>query len=378
MLVLGLMSGTSADGIEAVLAEFIGNPISPKWQIINQVSTVYPSNLSKRVIAAGQNQKLTGLEFLSLSEAVTEEHAKAAWLCDPKNNAQIIGCHGQTISHQPPIGKKRGASLQLLQASLFAQLLQKPLIHDFRAADMAQGGHGAPLVPMVDQALIGRTSGWRGVLNLGGISNITLIPPKQGPDRLNSVFGWDCGPANTLLDLAIQKFTRGKLAYDRDGLIALKGKVCERTLESWLTEPFFHLPPPKSTGRQQFGIKDLERRYKSFDKRPNVDFISTLTAFSAALVKQDLRNFYALNSIYPIELLVSGGGARNPFMFNQIVQRCRGLRVLKTHEFGISVQCKEALAFALLAWWHVLKHPGNSPSVTGATRKVILGIRVDP
>jgi len=378
MRVLGLMSGTSADGVDAVLADFKGNPIRPKWKLLKSLSFPYPADLSKRIVDVGQNLQLCSHEWLDLAEAITEVHAQAAWACDPNHHFELVGCHGQTVWHRPPFNEKRGASLQLLQAPLLAQLLNSSVVHDFRAADLALGGQGAPLVPKLDAAIFGRLSSWRAILNLGGIANLTLIPPTSGPDRFESVMGWDCGPANSLLDLAVQKISNGQLAFDRDGLIAGRGSPYELIIERWLKEPFFHKPPPKSSGREQFGLADLTSRLRDMPSISSENMIATLTAFSAAAVAQDLANLQSIQNIRPIELLVAGGGCRNPIMLNEIRHRCLGMRVFTTAANGIPIQGREALAFALLAWWHILQFPGNAPAITGAKRSVVLGMRVDP
>ncbi len=372
------MSGTSADGVDAVLAEFEGNPKQPKWNLINSLSVPYPGDLRQRIVDTGQGLKLSSNEWLDLVEAITEVHAEAGRACDPKNQSQIVGCHGQTVCHRPPCQSKRGASMQLLQAPLLSQLLNRSVVFDFRAADLALGGEGAPLVPNADAAIFGGLSGWRAILNLGGISNLTLIPPTSGPDRFKAVLGWDCGPANSLVDLAVQKITNGVLAFDQDGLIAANGSPQEEIIASWLKEPFFQKPPPKSTGREQFGLADLESRLKEISPISEENLIATLTAFSAAVVANDLDKFYLKNNIRPIQLLVAGGGCRNPMMLNQLMKRCREVRVLTVEDLGIPIEAREALAFALMAWWHILHYPGNSPAVTGAKRQVVLGVRVNP
>ncbi len=378
MLALGLMSGTSADGVDAVLAQFNGNPRSPIWNLLGHASIPYSRELAHRLIAVGQGQKFSSAEWLEIAEAVTEVNAKAALACDPQGLTEIVGCHGQTISHRPASQKQRGASLQIIQAPLLSQLLNKPVIFDFRAADLAIGGQGAPLVPLLDEALIGRVSGWRGVLNLGGIANLTLIPPLSGPDRFAHVLGWDCGPANSLIDLVMHRFTNGELFYDRDGLIASEGVPDENLINKWLQEPFFQLLPPKSSGREQFGLDDLEVRLAEMNNFSKENIISTITAFTAAVVAYDLDKLHQFRLIRPFELLVAGGGAKNLSILAELSRRCRGIGVAQLEEHGIPSQCREALAFALLAWWHVLKYPGNSPFITGAQRALVLGIRVNP
>jgi anhydro-N-acetylmuramic acid kinase len=251
------------------------------------------------------------------------------------------------------------------------------VVYDFRAADLALGGEGAPLVPAADAALVGPTGGWRALLNLGGIANLTLLPPAGGPDRARAISGWDCGPANTLLDLAVRRFSRGRLGFDAEGAWAARGRVEEERIAAWLREPYFTAPPPKSTGRERFGTADLDRRIDDLRaRRPEMneaDVLATLTAFSAAVVAQDLQRHPR-----PVELLVAGGGTRNRFLMAELRRRCRGMRVRPLAELGIADQQREALAFALLAWWQQRRHPGSVPEVTGARRATVLGVCASP
>ena len=373
---MGLMSGTSADGVDAVLAEFRGHPRRPRWRLLQRASLPYPSDLATALIAAGQGQPLTTAALLDLAEAVTEIQAAAARACDPRGQAQLVGCHGQTLWHRPPEAGRRGASWQLLQAPLLAALLGRAVVFDFRAADLALGGQGAPLVPLADAALIGRSGGWRAVLNLGGIANLTLIPPAGGPERRQPVRGWDCGPANTLLDLAVAQFSGGRQRFDADGAWARGGSACEPLIQRWLQEPYFQQPAPKSTGREQFGQADLERRQGALaaaGQTDPADILASLTAFSAAVVAQDLDR-----DPRPIELLVAGGGARNGLLLEELRRRCTGLAVRPLAELGIGDSDREALAFALLAWWQQQGVAGNAPTITGARAAAVLGVRVDP
>ncbi|MFM7674286.1 MAG: anhydro-N-acetylmuramic acid kinase [Synechococcus sp.] len=379
MRVLGLMSGTSADGVDAVLVRFDGPPERPRWQLLGRASLHYPETLRHRLVAVGQGMALTAAELLDLGEAVTLVQAEAARRADPQATAELVGCHGQTLWHRPPEKGRWGASWQLLQAPLLANLLGRPVVHDFRAADLALGGQGAPLVPPCDAALLGGTGGWRALLNLGGIANLTLLPPGSGPDRRAPVQGWDCGPANTLLDLAVQQFSQGHLSFDADGAWAARGEVQEAVLARWLEEPYLRQPPPKSTGRELFGRQDLRRRLADLasaaghaDPDP-ADSLATLTAFSAAAVAQDLER-----GPRPIELLVAGGGCRNATLLRELRRRCRGCCVRPLQELGIGDLEREALAFALLAWWHRRGHPGSMPSVTGARCAAVLGVCVHP
>ena len=383
MRVLGLMSGTSADGVDAVLAEFSGSSSSPSWTLIHSASCPYPSDLRKGMLAMAQGEAAPAAAILDLAEAITEYQAKAAEACDPDRSASLIGCHGQTIWHRPPEAdargkRQRGSSWQMLQGPLLAHMLQRPVIHDFRAADLALGGQGAPLVPMADAALMGRIKGWRALLNLGGIANITLIPPSHGPDRQRPVLGWDCGPANSLIDLAMAAFSDGQERCDRDGGMAARGQVMDEQLRSWLSEPYFLKRAPKSTGRELFGRKDLERRLSELQQACPEDQMATLTAFTAAVVAQDLQQLRHLGLPLPTEMVVAGGGRRNTTLMRELQSRCHGLRVRPSDELNLPCEAREALVFALLAWWHHRNHPGNAPSITGAEHSCVLGVRAEP
>ena len=381
MRVLGLMSGTSADGVDAVLASFEGPPRRPRWRLLSRAAVPYPNELHNRLIAAGQGQPLGAADVLELGEALTEIQAEAARACDPDGRAELVGCHGQTLWHRPPSGQRRGSSWQLLQGPLLAELLQRPVVFDFRAADLALGGQGAPLVPAADAALLPAIGGWRGLLNLGGIANLTLLPPAAGPDRAAAVLGWDCGPANTLLDLAVAHFSGGSQRFDAGGQWSAQGQVDEGLLSQWLQEPYLQQTPPKSTGRELFGRPDLERRLQQLSQSAQsrgeelepANALASLTAFTAAVVAQDLSRSPAL-----VELLVAGGGARNTQLMQELRRRCRGLELRPLAELGIADSDREALAFALLAWWHQLGVCGSLPSVTGARQAAVLGLLAKP
>ena len=383
MRVLGLMSGTSADGVDAVMAQFSGRSATPRWRLLRSVSCPYPSDLRKRILAIAQGEAAPAGDLLELAEAITEQQAKAADSCDPERQACLVGCHGQTIWHRPPEcdateRMRKGSSWQMLQGPLLAQMLQRPVIHDFRAADLALGGQGAPLVPMADAALMGSIEGWRALLNLGGIANITLIPPSTGPDRKRPVLGWDCGPANSLIDLAMEDFTDGRERCDRDGAMAALGQVIKEPLEDWLREPYFLRRAPKSTGRELFGRADLARRLSELQPACPEDRMATLTAFTAAVVAQDLQHLRSLGLPLPVEMVVAGGGRRNTTLMRELQSRCLGLRVRPSDDLNLPCESREALVFALLAWWHHRNHPGNAPAITGAERCCVLGIRAEP
>jgi len=381
MRVLGLMSGTSADGVDAVLASFEGPPRRPRWRLLSRAAVPYPNELRNRLIAAGQGQPIGAADVLELGEALTEIQAEAARACDPEGRAELVGCHGQTLWHRPPSTQRRGSSWQLLEGPLLAELLQRPVVFDFRAADLALGGQGAPLVPAADAALLPAIGGWRGLLNLGGIANLTLLPPATGPDRAAAVLGWDCGPANTLLDLAVAHFSGGSQRFDAGGQWSAQGQVDEALLSQWLQEPYLQQTPPKSTGRELFGRPDLERRLQQLSQSAHnrgeelepANALASLTAFTAAVVAQDLSRSPAV-----VELLVAGGGARNTQLMQELRRRCRGLELRPLAELGIADSDREALAFALLAWWNQLGVCGSLPSVTGARQAAVLGVLARP
>ena len=375
---LGLMSGTSADGVDAVLARFDGPAKRPQWSLLRHHHQPYPPHLQQQVVDVGQGAPMPASLWLELAEAITEVQAQAVQACDPEGQAELIGCHGQTVWHRPPTQRARGASWQMLQAPLLAHLLHRPVIHDFRAADLALGGQGAPLVPRADAALLGSTQGWRALLNLGGIANLTLIPPCTGADRQAAVLGWDCGPANSLIDLGMRHFSNGAQHFDQGGAMAALGRADEGWIQRWLQEEYFQLAPPKSTGRECFGQDDLNRRLHQLDGASAADAIATLTAFSAAVVAQDLKHLRQTRGIAPIELITAGGGSQNPVLIHELRRRCRGAQVDDSITLGVPAEAREALVFALLAWWNQQHYPGNVPAVTGASRETVLGVRVDP
>ncbi|MEB3176373.1 MAG: anhydro-N-acetylmuramic acid kinase [Synechococcus sp.] len=378
--VLGLMSGTSADGVDGVLVEFSGPPSRPHWRILESAHHPYPEALRQQLVGAGQGLSLSAEGWLQLRQQITEQQARCARASDPQQRAQLVGCHGQTLWHQPPQDNQRGASWQCLDGPLLAELLQRPVVCDFRSADLARGGHGAPLVPLTDAALVPAIGGWRALLNLGGIANLTLLPPSAGPDRHQAIRGWDCGPANSLLDLAVAQFSGGRLSYDQGGAWAQQGTANETIVQQWLREPYFQQSPPKSSGREQFGQADLQRRLQQLQQAcpagvslTAADALASLSALTAAVVAADLARGPAV-----VELLVAGGGCRNGALMQQLRQRCRGLWLRPLDAIGIDPQQREALAFALLAWWRQLGVAAANPAVTGAERSGSLGVLINP
>ncbi len=378
MRVLGLMSGTSADGIDAVLVEFKGNPSKPNWKILNTYSFEYPYSIREKILKVSQGLKIDSKNWMELAEEITELNAFAANACDPYSSAEVVGCHGQTLFHRSATNSERGGSIQILLGPLLANMLNQTVIYDFRSKDIASRGHGAPLVPLVDESLVGRVYGWRGILNLGGIANLTIIPPKTGFDKNSQCIGWDCGPANSLIDLAVEECSKSESKFDDNGSLASLGKPKLNIIQNWLKEPFFHQEPPRSTGREQFGFQDLQKRKKELGNISNQDLLSTLTKFTASIVAQDLDNLFKKRKISLIELLVAGGGVNNLFLMRQLKKECFGVHIRNINEIGLPSQFREALAFATLSWWHVLGKKVDPKFVTGADQSILYGVRVDP
>jgi anhydro-N-acetylmuramic acid kinase len=292
-----------------------------------------------------------------------------------------VGCHGQTLLAPAAQDVRRGSSWQLLPGSPAGREAGHPGGVRFPGPGSGPRRPGAPLAPAADGALLPAIGGWRALLNLGGIANLTLLPPNAGPERQAPILGWDCGPANSLLDLAVNQFSGGQRSFDADGAWASQGQVDGALVDHWLQEPYLQQAPPKSTGRELFGAIDLQRRLQALEQaaqgrgetlRP-ADALASLTAFTAAAVAQDLSR-----GPMPLELLVAGGGARNRVLMQQLARRCRGMAVRPLAELGIGDSEREALAFALLAWWHQLGHPGSLPSVTGASQAAVLGVCARP
>jgi anhydro-N-acetylmuramic acid kinase len=281
-----------------------------------------------------------------------------------------VASHGQTVSHTPS-SRPFAATLQIGEPSLIAQRLGVPVVSDFRAADMSAGGQGAPLVPYVDWCLLTHPTRSRAIQNIGGIGNVTYLPADAAPEQ---VLGFDTGPGNMLIDAAAAWFSNGTLNFDKVGQIAASGTV-DYDLLVWLLEhPFLAQQPPKSAGREEFGKEFFDReilpRQEHWSRERAKDVVATLTAFTAYSIFEAYRSFLPT---MPDELIVGGGGARNPTLMRMLTEKFSGVLVTGHEAFGIDSEAKEALAFAVLANETLLGKPANLPSVTGASKPVILG-----
>ncbi|MEA5507404.1 anhydro-N-acetylmuramic acid kinase [Halotia wernerae UHCC 0503] len=380
--VIGLISGTSVDGIDAALVEISGKELDLKIELLAGETYSYAADLREKILAVGAGEAISMPELAELDDAIACTFAQAAQNVQLNHHsASLIGSHGQTVYHRPPeshgIGKKTppdfrlGYSLQLGRGDLIAYLTGITTVSNFRAADIAIGGHGAPLVPKVDAFLLSHPQEGRCVQNLGGIGNVAYIPPRRD-DWLAKIRGWDTGPANSLLDLAVHHLTAGAKTYDESGKWAASGTPCNPLVEQWLSQDYFHLPPPKSTGRELFGVAYLHQCLKDAEayQLSPADILATLTELTVASIAHSYQTFLPQ---MPQRVLLCGGGSRNLYLQQRLQLLLPSIPVLTTDEVGLNAVFKEAIAFAVLAYWRQLGLPGNLPAATGAPQEMLLG-----
>jgi len=378
--VIGLMSGTSCDGIDACLVKITGNGLSTEVHIMGFETYPYRNEIRELIFKASCKETGTVDKICQLNFTLGKLFANAAVqiagkVSVPLSEIDIVGSHGQTIYHISSLkgknGKKVRSTLQIGEPSVIAQETGVTTIADFRTSDIAAGGEGAPLVPYVDYILFGRDGTGRAVQNIGGISNVTFLPTDRD---INKIIAFDNGPGNMIIDRFAEIITDGRLQYDRDGELASKGKLNQDLLERLCTHPYLPKQPPKSTGREYFGIQFSDDLYKEL-REDNIDIhdaIATITAFTAKSISDSYRNF--ILPYYEIdEVIISGGGTHNPVLFQFLEDYLVDINIRKTDDFGIPSGAKEALAFAILANETVRGNPGNIPSATGAKESVVLG-----
>lgn len=382
MRVIGLISGTSVDGIDGAIAEIHGEGYNLEVTVIGGGTTPYPPDLRQQILTICAGTPIAVADLAALDDAIARLFAQAALnLMEQYGPAELLGSHGQTVFHRPPgrgtgtnCDRSLGYSLQLGRGDLIATLTQCPTVSNFRPADIAVGGEGAPLVPPVDLALLSHPSRFRCIQNIGGIGNVALLPPWEGTPVTAppKVLGWDTGPGNSLIDLAVEIFSEGRQTYDRDGAWAAQGTPCETLVEQWLQHPYFEQLPPKSTGRELFGADFLSRCLEDaapFDLGP-ADILATLAEFTAQSIALSYRAFLPQR---PDEVLLCGGGSQNLYLVSRLQRQLPDVSIRNTTDVGIPTDLKEALAFAVLGYWRWHDFPGNLPSVTGANRWVPLG-----
>ena len=368
-LFLGLISGTSADGIDAALVRFADDGADTRCELVAGRTFRWDDTLRARLVQLGQGGDCTSLdEFGALDVQVARAFAEAALaLLEEAGMApsavRAIGSHGQTVRHRP-----EGAfpfSLQIGDGNVIAERTGITTVADFRRRDVAAGGHGAPLLPALHAALLRVPGESRAVLNLGGIANLTLLP-RASLDSPGEVRGFDTGPANALMDAWCERHSGA--AFDAGGAFAASGRVDETLLQALLTDPWFALPPPKSTGREQFHLGWLQSHLGDVPRRPQ-DVQATLLELTAATVAA------ALEAAQPetARVLACGGGVHNPRLLERLAARLPRMVVETTAAHGVDPDFVEAMGFAWLARETLAGRPGNLPSVTGARGPRVLG-----
>ena len=384
-LLLGLMSGTSADAIEVALA----TATPPK--LLNHTTRPLPAPIRAEILRIAEGAPTTAAQISQLNFRLGHAFAEAVlsslrqFRISPSRIA-LIGSHGQTIFHQgpsrsfsplatrhSPLSSAIASTLQIGEPAIIAARTGITTIADFRPADIAAGGQGAPLVPFADYLLYRHPKLGRVSLNLGGIANITVIPAHAKPSQ---VFAFDTGPANMLIDSLVSHFSHGRQRFDKGGRLAMKGRDIPALLDELRQDPYLKLPPPKSTGREYYGRAYVEKILalgRKHHAKPN-DIIRAATSFTAGSIVDALHRF-VLPKHKINQLIVSGGGARNSLVIALIAGWLHpmGVKLLLSSEFGIPEDAKEAFAFALLAHETFHHRPSNLPSATGAHHPAILG-----
>lgn len=395
MIVAGVMSGTSADGINVALVKITearrqvlasgrapalsfpkGSPSDTlRLKLLGHAEYPYPKDVRGAVLTAMDADIVSVAELARLNFLLGELYGEAVIATQRRFRikAELIGCHGQTLYHQgiPALflGRKITATWQTGEGSVVAARVGVPVVSDFRPADMAAGGKGAPLVPFLDYLLYRDRRIGRVILNIGGIANVTAIPAGASADR---VIAFDTGPGNMVIDAVMERhFAK---SCDRDGQIAASGAVLEEVVEFMLRDPFFTRKPPKTAGREQFGREFVKEFLQRCGRTPKRNVVATATALTARSIADAVRRFAARGGDYK-ELIASGGGTKNPTLMAMLANVIRplGLELRYSDEFGLPAEAKEAVAFAVLAYQTWQRRPSNIPAATGAARPAILG-----
>jgi anhydro-N-acetylmuramic acid kinase len=378
LIVAGIMSGTSADGVDVALVRLMGAGTHLSYELLGHHHFEYPKPVRKAVLRAMNASAISVAELSRLNFRLAEFYAEAVQQARRKtrvSNLDLVGCHGQTIYHQGHaesyLGKKTACTWQTGEGSIVAARLGVPVVSDFRPADMAAGGKGAPLVPLLDFLVFRSSMYGRIVQNIGGIANLTAIPPQARPE---DVLAFDTGPGNMVIDQLVQLLY--KRPYDRDGAAASKGKVIKAVLQEALAAKYFRQKPPKTAGREEFGHDYTRQFLRLCGGAAKADIIATATALTAGSIAQAVQRFVLPRTPEKFgRLIVSGGGSKNQTLMKMLQANLKelGIQLRYSERYGLPSQAKEAMAFALLAYesWH--HRPGNLPSATGAKRPAILG-----
>ncbi len=373
MIVAGVMSGTSADGVDVALARISPGLSAPTVEVLGHREFSYEAGLRERVLAAMDAQTMPVAELARLSWRLGEVYADAiektcqGLLVRP----ELVGMHGQTIYHQAAASEYAGAptraTWQIGEAAVVRERLDLPVVSDLRAADLAAGGQGAPLVAMADFCLFGSAETGRVLLNLGGIANVTVLPAGCALEELSA---FDTGPANMVIDALMQE-VEGR-GYDEGGALGASGVASREAVEILLRDPYFSAPPPKSCGREQFGqgfVRLLVKTCNELGAHSGADLVATATEVTVQSIAASVRGY----GRGATEVIAAGGGVRNAFLMRRLAEELGGVRLRTAEELGVASQAKEAVAFALLAWLSWFGLPGNVSSATGARGARVLG-----
>lgn len=379
---VGLISGTSMDGIDAALVELEGSPERVCIRLRAFLTAPYPSGIERSLMRLAGGGETTTAELSRLNSALGSLFADAAIAVCRRGHVSsrklsVIGSHGQSVFHcGPNSGERRkspevapGSTLQIGEPAVIAERTRAPVVADFRAADLAAGGHGAPLVPMLDYLLFRNAKVDVATLNIGGIANVTIIPAGAQPA---AVIGFDTGPGNMVIDGLVRRFTHGSELFDEGGRWAREGAVVQPLLDRILRLSFFRRRPPKSAGREEFGSQFIDRYFVHNRGASRRDLVRTATELTARSIADALRSCVSWESV-PKRLIVSGGGVHNRFLLDRLGGLLPQTEIARSGQYGIPEDAKEAIAFAVLADRTMHGLAGNLPSVTGASREVILG-----
>jgi anhydro-N-acetylmuramic acid kinase len=377
-LVVGLMTGTSLDGVDAALVEIVGSGLFTRARLRQFISVPFEPAVREELfkVASGRStssQTISQLNFL-LGIVYSEVVLK---LCQVAGadllDIDLIGSHGQTIFHQsePSVfcGRKIASTLQIGEASFLAERTGVTTVSDFRPRDMSAGGKGAPLIPYVDYVLFRDSRLGRVLLNIGGIANVTSIPAAA---EMHQVKAFDTGPGNMVIDALVRHFTAGEKRFDYRGQLARSGAVLPPLLNRLLAKDYFLQEPPKTAGREQFGELFVQEFLDDPGSNKFEDLVCTATEVTARSIANAIDNF-VIPGAHIDQLAVSGGGAQNEFLLERLRALLPQLKVLRCDDLGIPVDAKEAVGFAILANETLNLHAGNLPSATGARHPVVLG-----
>jgi anhydro-N-acetylmuramic acid kinase len=372
--IVGLMSGTSADGVDAALVEIEGCGLDTKVELIEFITYPFPEYVRGRIFQLFPPSSCSVEVVCKVNFALGRVFAQAALDVIARaglrtSEVDLIGSHGQTICHLPDSLVR--STLQIGEPAVIAHRTGIVTVGDFRVADVAAGGQGAPLVPYVDFLLFRDKEKTRAIQNIGGISNVTVLRAGGSPE---DILAFDTGPGNMLMDEAVRIITDGQKNYDRNGEMASKGVPSDHLLRKLLSHPFIHRPPPKTTGREEFGTRLVRELFDEARQLgiSDVDLLATVTTYTVDCIHQNYEQFILPG--YDIsEILVSGGGLHNLTLMGLLRERFRPIPVRSVEDFGLVSDAKEAVAFAVLANETIHGNPSNVPSATGAERPAILG-----